>query len=65
MLNFIIKSLYLISGVTVAANMLIVLWCSLRGVISKGNLAAVFTSMAVLTMAFIIDTVYYLVANLV
>lgn len=65
MLLFFIKLMYTLGGLLLAVNTLILVWQSIKHDLYKANIVSILLGMAVYFMAFIIDTIYYIVANLV
>ena len=65
MLLFFIKLMYILGGLLMAVNILILTWQSIKHDLYKANMVSILLGMAVFFMAFVTDTIYYIVANLV
>ena len=65
MLLFFIKLMYILGGLLMAVNALILTWQSIKVDARQSNIISLRLGMAVFFMAFIIDTIYYIVANLI
>ena len=65
MLLFFIKLMYILGGLLMMVNTLILTWQSIKHDLYKANMVSILLGMAVFFMAFVTDTIYYIVANLV
>lgn len=65
MLLFFIKLMYISGGLLMVVNTLTLTWQSIKHDLYKTNIVSILLGMAVFFMAFVIDTIYYIVANLV
>ena len=57
--------MYILGGLLMMVNTLILTWQSIKHDLYKANMVSILLGMAVFFMAFVTDTIYYIVANLV
>lgn len=65
MLLFFIKLMYVLGGLLIAVNTLVLTWQSIKHDLYKANIVSILLGMAAFFITFIVDTIYYIVANLV